>query len=107
MEALDPVVLRERVLQAAVELVVRGVADAEHVDAAPAQPVAKLPVRVGKLRRYEDEVQGAPIRRVRRRAWRVPAMIPTQDCVRVKRDAPCARRGEKCGANEKTPRSVV
>ena len=107
LEARDPVVLRERILQAAVELVVRGVADAEHVDAAPAQPVAELPVRVGKLRRYEDEVQGAPIRRVRRRAWRVPAMIPTQDCVRVKRDAPRRKAGENCVDNEKTPRSVV
>ena len=35
-------------------------------------------------------------------------MIPTQDCVRVKRDASRRKAGEgKLGTNEKTPRSVV
>ena len=56
LQAVHPIVFRQRRLQRRFKTVVGRVADAQHIDAIAAQSIAELPVGVGKVRRYKDEI---------------------------------------------------
>ena len=60
-QIVHPVVFRQCRLQRGLQAVIRRVADAEHVDSVPVQPVAELPVSMGKMRRDKNKVHGFQI----------------------------------------------
>ena len=56
LQAVYPVILRQCGFQRGLQAVVRRVADSQYIDPVPAQPVAELPVGMGKMRRNKYKV---------------------------------------------------
>ena len=63
LHRIHAVILRQRVAQRLLQRVVGRVADTQHVDPVSLQPVAKLPVGMGKMRGNEDKIhKNTPLR---------------------------------------------
>ena len=49
LHIIHPVILRQSLLQRLLQLLIGRIADAQHINAVPAQPVAEVPIGMGEL----------------------------------------------------------